>query len=400
MKLFYISIAITFYFFAYIVSEHSFAHTIHHKFPVVYFLILFVTIILVATKKMKISINKKQRFFLFIAFMVYVFFPIISFNIVNFDFTSNVNTVFFDFIFIIAIVIISSQMGDLVKFYRVMLVVAIGNGLYILPEIFLDFSQIFVVDNYTWILKDERTARATYGLGHPNFAGMIILVEIFSILFCLFWNRSIFIKIICIVLEVILIFALITTGNRAAVYALVFSIIVGVYLFLLKKINTLMRNILLVYSTVIFFIFIVFIFDWTSFYSSSASLIERFTIMNSVISYIPIYGDYLFGIAPLDQISLATEFIFLRNDNWFIQTVVLYGVLGLTCMLILILYLFCYEVKTYFKSKKNTSLFNLVVFIAVINYSMMEITLFAHGYSLSLFLWIIILTKNEYDKSS
>ncbi|MFI8656236.1 hypothetical protein [Priestia megaterium] len=393
MKFFYISIILTFYFFPYVLSDHAIFTTLNHKFPIVYLLILFVTVVLLFIKKIKLRISTQHKLFLSLTGLVYVFFPLISYNILNFDFYSNVNNVIQDFIFIIVITIISAHIKFEKDLYKVMGAIAIGNGLFIVPSILINLAELFNMNNYMWLIDGERVIRATYEMRHPNFTGMTILIEVFSVLICFIVLKRLLYKLGLIFLEVILIAALITTGNRAAFYALVLSIIIGLFIFVLKKLKRLARNLVIVYSFLIVSIFFLFFFDWNKFYSSSDSLIERFQIMNRVFVLIPKYGDYFFGIAPINQIKLAQELIFLRNDNWFVQEIVLYGFVGLILLLILIIYLIVVNIKQYFITNSIYNLIKLVVLSAGIIYSTMEITLFAHGYSWSLFIWIVILTR-------
>lgn len=397
MKWFYLSIGIAFYFFPFVLSEDSTVPTINHKFPFVYFFILFVFAILLLRKKANFYTHKFSKMFLIITFSVYVFLPLATFNVVELDVMSNINTIIFDFIFILVIIIISSQSRTHERLYKIMVAIFVGNGLYIFPQIFMDYSQLLLVENYVWIQEGERVARATYGMRHPNFTGTVILIEIFCTWFLLYELKNKLNKAVLISVQLVLILALITTGNRAAVYGILIAFLFSTYLFILKKINGSMRNLIILYSIGSFSVFIAFFFDWNNFYSSSASLIERYNIMKSVFEEVHRYGDYVFGIAPLDQIGLAEKFIFLRNDNWFIQTIVLYGAVGLVSMIILIIYILLNEVKSYFRSNDRNSLFKLAVFIGVISYSTMEITLFAHGYPLSLFLWIVVLSSAKRD---
>jgi O-antigen ligase len=391
MKLYYICIALSFYFFGYILSEQSIAETANFRFPVVYLIILFTTFIMLLIRKVKITLTKKQCLFFLVSFLVYVFIPLITFNVTKFNKYDNIINVFFDLTFILVIIIISSQMNDKFKYYKMLQAVAVGNGLYIFVSIITNFNQLINIDNYMWLADVERLARATYGLRHPNMAGMILLVEFYSLLYCLLHSKLVKLKVTLILIEVVLLLALISTGNRTACYAILLSFICGFVLVIMRKLSKRLRVLIIVYSIVVVTAYLLFVFNWNNFYASTNSLAERFSTMRSTLHYVPEMGNYFVGTAPIDNIGLSTDYLFLRIDNWFVQTLVLYGVLGLLLMLILILYLLFIELKNYLNNGDGFSLFRIVLFVSELIYSTMENTLFNHGYSWSLFLWLLIL---------
>ncbi|WWB84947.1 hypothetical protein V5F90_18755 [Priestia aryabhattai] len=336
-------------------------------------------------------INKQSKIFVTITFAVYIFMPLATFNVVQLDFYSNIDTIIFDFIFILVIVFISQYSASKLVFHRIIIAIAIGNGMYIIPQIILNLPDLLSISNYTWIVDGERTSRATYGMRHANFTGTTLLIQLLSLFFLLANIKGRFRQAVLLIIELVLFMALLTTGNRAAVYGIGISTIFVSCLFILKLFSVNIRKLIIFYFLILVVAFMTFVFDWNNFYNSSASLIERYTIMKSVFKEINEYGDYFFGIAPIDQISLAGKYLFLRNDNSFVQTIVLYGFIGLILMLILIIYLLFKEINIYFQENSKQSMFKLIVFATAISYSTMEITLFAHGYPLSLFFWIVIL---------
>ncbi|WP_410501912.1 hypothetical protein RIF24_14200 [Exiguobacterium acetylicum] len=392
MKFLYFSVTITFFFLAFTLSEYSGFQTVHFSNPIVYIFLLLVASSLIIKIKQKHNFIYKNKLFLFISLCCFVVTPIFTFNVGNFNFLNNFKNVFYTAIFLGSIFMISNLIITRKDYIKLVRAIFLGNSLYILPMLAINLNDLFNLNHYLWLFGDERLERATYGLRHPNFSGMILLVEFYCLVILIIYERSKK-NVLYLMMPLIVCFiAIISTGNRAAFFAVLISLIIVSFYYLISLFPKIIKYFLITTIILVSITYFIWIFNWNEFYNNSLSLIERFNTINSLMNLIPIYGDFITGIAPINQIELDSKILFLRTDNWYIQNIALYGLLAVIIFLCWIIFFATSIIRQ--QDSKNSFIRLSILFSALV-YALMENSLISYGYSWSLFTWIILLSTFE-----
>lgn len=395
LKFLYFSVTVTFFFLAFTLSEYSNFQTIHFSNPIVYILLLLISSSLIIKIKQNQNFIYKNKLFLFIGLGCFVLVPIFTFNVGNFNFLNNSKNIFYTSLFLVSIFMVSNLINTKKDYIRLVKAIFLGNSLYILPMLIINLNDLFNLNHYLWLFGDERLERATYGLRHPNFSGMIFLVEFYCLVILIIYSKSKK-KVLYLMMSLIVCFiAIISTGNRAAFFAVIISLIIVSLYYLISLFPKIIKYFLITIIILVTTNYFIWIFSWNEFYNNSLSLIERFNTINSLINLIPLYGNYITGIAPINQIDLDSNFLFLRTDNWYIQNIALYGLLAVIIFLCWIIFFATSVIRQ--QDSKNSFIRLSILFSALI-YALMENSLISYGYSWSLFTWIILLSTFEKEK--
>lgn len=344
-------------------------------------------------KSLLIFLSLQAKFLMLAVFLNYLLIPLISFNVGSTNPILELSNIILNFVFLFSIIIIASRVNRVDIFENYMRYFLIGNSIVLTLGIILNFSDLFNVNNYSWLFNDTRDSRAYFSFGHPNFAGIFLLIEILLLLYLFIKIKSKYL----LFLLLFYLFALLATGSRTSFYGLIIFCVMYMYFFICYKTSKKLRLLIINMSIWLLIVYFGLIYDWKELLSDSSG---RDTLLIHNLNELVKDGNLLTGIGPINYTSIAVFYPnYQMSDNWYVTNTMLYGVFGTISFvfvtLISIIYLFLIH-----SNSKNYKELNFVksLTICILIISFFENLLYIPGVIVSFFFWLTALSVGNIGK--
>lgn|GEM_PF-2477920 len=323
-------------------------------------------------------------------FINFILIPLISFNLGNFDLSTEVLNICLQILLLLVILIIVSVVKDTDTLLSLLKITLISNSIILTIAIVSNFNEVTNINNYMWIVY-ERLDRAVYGFGHSNTAASFIFIElILLILVYLLYKKKILLLPILFFIP-----PLVATGSRTAIIGLMIFITVYIIFRFIGKFNVNIKLLLLAFVSILLFLSILN-FNWDFLWESSSGRDVRF-IYN--INYLLENNLFWFGIGPINNTSISSLVPQIYTiDNWYLNNTILYGIFGTISFLVTAVWIvYKYLKHTFYVRNTQIVVWGLSFLISFLIYSFFETFLYTPGVLASIIFWIFILAiiKNK-----
>lgn len=235
--------------------------------------------------------------------------------------------------------------------------------------------------------------RATFGFFHPNFAAVCIVSLLMLYYIILFNERRALVRTALIILFAFNSLALICTGSRTAILAILAFIISEVHIRALKFLQTAKTRFLMNFATLSAMLVIVFQLTDSSIDLSLLSSGRLDRILDG-IQDLSQTGHLFLGYTVSSIVSLEANLGnsgILGTDNWYYMQILRYGILGLIIFMFPIFLYLKSVYKRVISNQTSTYYFSAVIMLLI--YGVGENVLFNQAIPLTTLIWTIIFSE-------
>lgn len=343
-----------------------------------FIMIILVTIISKEGRKNLFSKNNfKIRNIAMIMSLAYLVAPILGLTIFKYTPKDNIVYVVLFIIFILNLYIVGTIIYGYKEYILFIKYSLLGNSILLIYNLGININELMNID-FSTILTTNRITRAAFGFLHPNTTAMYILIQIILVYLYLIKIKKKSKKGL-ILISILSIF-LIGTGSRTANISMVLFIVLLLYLKFINNFNKWIRATITIASIIVLFLVLVYKVDISNILAASSGRDRAFFYnMNIIINN----NSLLTGIAPASIEEINKIFFLDFADNWFIVQIIQFGIIGLfiiSGLLLKLLYRFM-------KMKNNIA---IILIIVMLFYSIAERVLLVPGVTLSWVFWSLL----------
>lgn len=330
----------------------------------------------------KIAEFKKTKIFILfflVLFVNYVLIHFVSFNIKTEYIGITIPFLVLNFITYYVIAKIS-KFTDSKKDKELMLqYFFIGNSIFLVLAVFINFTDLINIDNYTYLFNGSRNSRAWFGFIHPNTAAMYLFVSSMISLYFLEKKKNFY----WIMSSIFFLAALLATGSKTGLYGIIILILGYTSYNIFRKIPVKIK--IGLSAILIPIVALLVVFQFGELWQNSSG---RNDYISSNITQLMESGKLFSGYAPLNYTEIGNYYPVVISDNWYATNLVANGLVGTGVFITFSIYLLI----------KTKNIFWKMVFLAFLFMSIFENFLFIPGVILTQLIWVCVLSEGENDE--
>lgn len=301
-----------------------------------------VLLVIYFLRKKSITFNKKIIFLVFVMLLIFVIYPLITINN-NFlyDIESEIlkNIIFIIDIFFISIFLISE--GEEFKYIKGLYICI---GIFIGICYFINFDNFEVFNKFKYVLNNSLRYRNDFGIYHFNATAQLCMI-VLMLSFALRKINNNKLKVYKVILNIISIIVLLSTGSRNSIFSFIIFLIIYYFLtfkdVMIKMLHNKYVNLLFWLFIYLIIIFIV-IFIYIKISDGNINVAELMQNTNRIgnftnINFLKSNNRFMIGLGlinPSTFIKIGTNV-----DNWYLYMFLTEGILGMILMFIFIIYI-------------------------------------------------------------